>query len=73
MADAEEKAKAEKLAAAKKRVRVLVINCSNNLAKLLIQDEEADLLKFVGRADEEAETKENRCKEGGERARPGIF
>ena len=73
MADAEEKAKAEKLAAAKKRVRVLVINCSNNLAKLLIQDEEADLLKFVGRADEEAETEENRCKEGGERARPGIF
>jgi hypothetical protein len=32
MADAEEKAKAEKLAAAKKRVRVLVINFSNNLA-----------------------------------------
>jgi hypothetical protein len=32
MADAEEKAKAEKLAAAKKRVRVQVINCSNNLA-----------------------------------------
>jgi hypothetical protein len=44
MADAEEKAKAEKLAAAKKRVRVVVINCPNNLAKLLIQDEEADLL-----------------------------
>ncbi len=44
MADAEEKAKAEKLAAAKKRVRVLVINCSNNLAKLNIQDDEADML-----------------------------
>jgi hypothetical protein len=73
MADAEEKAKAEKRAAAKKRVRVLSITYSNRPVKLLIQDEDANLLWCIGRADEEAEAKENWCKEGGERSGPRII
>jgi len=46
MADAEEKAKAEKLAAAKKRVRVLSILAPqlNEAAKLLLQDESTNSL-----------------------------
>lgn len=58
MAD-EEKAKAEKLAAAKKRVRI-------QLSNLIVSVEStAKSRSFTGRANEKAETEEGWCQEGG--------
>jgi hypothetical protein len=72
MADAEEKAKAEKMAAARKRVCVLSIPLSK-LDGALSPARRSDLLCIVGRADKETETKESWCQEGGKRLGPGIF
>jgi len=61
MADAEEKAKAEKLAAAKKRVSMAVRATFDNISFL---KPEYGLMLFAGRSSKEKVTKENHNEEG---------